>query len=104
MSIITISWGSFSAGQNLAERLVERLAYRCLSREILVEAAATYGVPEPAPAQFLDMRPGLWERLTRPRALYRIFLQAVMCERALRGRLLHHGQAGQLLLLGTRCS
>jgi cytidylate kinase len=100
MSIITISRGSFSGGQTLAERVAERLAYRCLSREVLVEAAATYGVPEPALAQFLDTIPGLWERLTRSRRLYLIFLQAVMCERALPGRLVYHGQAGHLLLPG----
>ncbi len=80
--------------------MAERLAYRCLSREVLVEAAATYGVPEPALAQFLDTSPGLWERLTQSRRLYLIFLQAVMCERALPGRLVYHGQAGHLLLPG----
>jgi cytidylate kinase len=100
MSIITISRGSFSGGQSLAERVAERLAYRCLSREVLVEAAATYGVPEPALAQFLDTSPGLWERLTQSRRLYLIFLQAVMCERALPGCLVYHGQAGHLLLPG----
>ena len=91
MSIITISRGSFSGGQTLAERVAERLAYRCLSREVLVEAAATYGVPEPALAQFLDTSPGLWERLTQSHRLYLIFLQVVMCERALPGRLVYHG-------------
>src|SRR5919197_611039 len=52
MSIITISRGSFSGGQALAERVAQRLGYSCLSREVLVEAAATYGVPESTLAQF----------------------------------------------------
>jgi cytidylate kinase len=100
MPIITISRGSFSSGQSLAERVAERLGCRCLSREVLVDAAATYGVPEPALTQFLDTGPGLWERLTQSRRLYLIFLQAVMCERARQGHLVYHGQAGHLLLPG----
>jgi cytidylate kinase len=100
MPIITISRGSFSGGQSLAERVAERLGYRCLSREVLVEAAATYGVPESALTQFLDTNPGFWERLTQSRRLYLIFLQAVMCERARQSRLVYHGQAGYLLLPG----
>jgi cytidylate kinase len=100
MSIITISRGSFSGGQALAERVAQRLGYRCLSREVLVEAAATYGVPEPTLAQFFETQPGVWGRLTQSRWLYRIFLQATMCERALQGHLVYHGLAGHLLLPG----
>jgi cytidylate kinase len=100
MPIIIISRGSFSGGQTLAERVAHRLGARCLSREVLVEAAATYKVPEPKLAQFFDTRPGVWERLTQSRRLYLIFLQATMCERARQGNLVYHGQAGHLLLPG----
>jgi Cytidylate kinase-like family len=78
MPIIAISRASFSGGQSLAERVAERLAYRCLGREVLVGAAATCGVPEPALAQFLDTSPGLWERLTQSRRLDPIYARAVM--------------------------
>jgi cytidylate kinase len=100
MPIITISRGSFSGGEILAERVAQRLGARCLSREVLVEVAATYGVPEPKLIQFFDTRPGVWERLTQSRRLYLIFLQATMCERAWQGNLVYHGQAGHLLLPG----
>jgi cytidylate kinase len=100
MPIITISRGSFSGGQTLAERVAQRLGARCLSREVLVEVAATYGVPEPKLMQFLDTKPGMWERLTQSRRLYLIFLQATMCEQARQGNLVYHGQAGHLLLPG----
>jgi cytidylate kinase len=100
VSIITISRGSFSGGQALAEQVAQRLGYRCLSREVLVETAAQYGVPEPTLAQFLDKRPGFWERMTQSRRLYLIFLQAVMCELVQQGQRVYHGQAGHLLLQG----
>lgn len=100
MSIITISRGSLSGGQELAERVARRLAYRCISREVLVEAAAKFGVPELKLSEYLEKMPGFWERLTTSRRLYLLFIQAAMCEFALQGRVVYHGQAGQQLLQG----
>ena len=44
MSIITISRGTFSGGKAIAECVAENLGYACVSREILSDAAETYGV------------------------------------------------------------
>lgn len=60
MSIITISRGSLSGGQELAERVARRLGYRCISREVLVEAAAKFGVPELKLSEYLEKMPGFW--------------------------------------------
>ena len=100
MSIITISRGSLSGGQSLAERLADRLGYRCISSEALIETAAKYGVPEPKLSEVFDKTPSFWERLTKSRRLYLIFIQAAMCELAQQGRLVYHGQGGQQLLKG----
>jgi cytidylate kinase len=100
MSIISISRGSLSGGRALAERLAERLGYRCISSEALVEAAAKYGVPEPKLSAVFDKTPSFWERLTKSRRLYLIFIQAAMCELAQQGKLVYHGQGGQQLLKG----
>ena len=100
MSIITISRGSLSGGQSLAERVAGRLGYRCVSSEDLIEGAAKYGVPEPRLARLLDGTPSFWERVTRAHRLYLIVLQAAMYELARGGKLAYHGQAGQQLLKG----
>jgi cytidylate kinase len=100
MSIITISRGSLSGGQSLAERLADRLGYRCMSSEALIEKAAKYGVPEPKLSEVFDKTPSFWERLTKSRRLYLIFIQAAMCELAQQGKLVYHGQGGQQLLRG----
>jgi cytidylate kinase len=100
MPIITISRGSLSGGTALAERVAQRLGYGCVSREVLVEAAAKYGVPEAKLSDFLDKVPGFWERLTVSRRLYLFFIQAIMCEFAQQGNLVYHGHAGHLLLKG----
>ncbi len=79
MSIITISRGSLSGGQALAEGVAGRLGYSCVSREVLVEAAATYHVPEPKLANFFDQMHSVWERLTTSRRLYLLVIKATMC-------------------------
>jgi cytidylate kinase len=100
MSIITISRGSLSGGRALAERLADRLGYRCISSETLIEAAAKYGVSEPKLSEVFEKTPSFWERLTKTRRLYLIFIQAAMCELAQQGKLIYHGQGGQQLLKG----
>ena len=47
MSIITISRGTASGGQALAERVAEKLGWPCLSNEVIIEAAKRYNVPDP---------------------------------------------------------
>jgi cytidylate kinase len=101
MSIVTISRGSLSGGQELAERVAERLAYHCVSREVLLEAAARYGVPEPKLFELFEKKPSFWEWLTRSRERYVVFVRAAMCELAQDGDLVYHGQAGQQLLAGV---
>ena len=46
MPIITIYQGASGEGQELAEAVAESLGYRCVGREVLVEASRRYGIPE----------------------------------------------------------
>lgn len=100
MSIITISRASCSDGQTLAERVAERLGYRCLSSEALIEAAASYGVAEPKLSEAFEEMPSFWERLTQSRQQYLSIIQAALCDHAREGNLVYHGPAGQQLLQG----
>src|SRR5579862_2411368 len=102
MSVITISRGSLSGGTELAERLAQRLEYRCVSREVLMQAAAKYGVPEPKLSELFEKKPSFWEWLTRSRERYVVLIQAAMCEFAHEDKLVYHGQAGQQLLSGIQ--
>lgn len=102
MPIITISRGAFSGGQVLAERVASVLDYRCVSREVLVEASERYGIPEAKFTEILETVPHWWERWQESLRLYRIVLQAAMCEVAQGGNLVYHGHAGQELFPGIR--
>ncbi len=46
MSVITISRGTFSGGKTLAECVAQKLGYRCVDREVIVERAAASGVSQ----------------------------------------------------------
>jgi cytidylate kinase len=102
MPIIAISRGAFSGGQALAERVASALGYRCISREVLFAASQRYGIPEAKFTEVLETVPHWWERWQESLRLYRIVLQAAMCEIVEGGNLVYHGHAGQELIPGIR--
>ncbi|MFH1809594.1 MAG: cytidylate kinase family protein [Pseudomonadota bacterium] len=102
MPIITISRGAKSGGIALANELAKRLGYRCLSREIILESARTYNIEEEVLQAELNEVPSLWQRLTRERARYLIFVRCALLQAAKQDRLIYHGHAGQFFLDGIR--
>ena len=101
MSIITISRGTFSGGKDLAESLARNLSYPCISREVIVEAAARYGASEAALSLALNHAPSLIDRLKRDRDRCLAYIRAVLCQHALEGDFIYHGYAGHHLLAGV---
>ena len=102
MSIITISRGTFSGGSELATYLHTRLGYSLVSREIVAEAAQTYGVSEARLSEALEKGPGLLGRFVHDRRRYLAFVRVALCERAAHDNMVYHGHAGHFLLRGVR--
>lgn len=102
MSIITITHSAFGGGRALAERVAAILDNPCVSREVLIEASHRFGIPEAKFSEVLESEPRWWERWLESLRLYRIILQAAMCEVAQGGKLVYHGRAGQELFPGVR--
>jgi cytidylate kinase len=100
MAIITISRGTMSGGQLLADMLAEKLGYRCLSREIIIKAADDYGVEEYKLFEAIRKSPTILQKLTFDRERYLAFIQASLCEYAKDDNLIYHGHAGHFLLKG----
>jgi cytidylate kinase len=100
MPIITIYQGASGEGQELAESVASALGYRCVGREVLVEASRRYGVPEAKLNEIVEKGPHWWERLLQDLRPYRIALQATLCELAHEGKLVYHGHLGHELLPG----
>ena len=100
MAIITISRGSLSGGKELARRLGEKLGYKVISREIVVDAAKTYGVSEDKLVEGLEHAPGLWARFTGHEESYLLAMQATLADQVSEGNVIYHGLAGRFLLSG----
>jgi cytidylate kinase len=100
MPIITIYQGASGEGQELAETVAEALGYRCVGREVLVEASRRYRIPEAKLNEIVEKGSHWWERLLQDLRPYRIALQATLCELAHDGKLVYHGHLGHELLSG----
>jgi cytidylate kinase len=100
MSVITISRGFLSGGEALAECLAERLGYRCVDRDVIVEKAAAQGVAQQEIVDAMQKPPTFLERFTHKKYLYLTLVQAALTEEVRTGRVVYHGNAGHLLLEG----
>ena len=98
MAIITISRGSFSHGQEIAEKVAGTLGYECVSREILVEAAQLFNISEKKLIRSLNDAPNILDRIVGGKERYLEYIKASLLEYARKGNVVYHGHAGHLLL------
>ena len=101
MAIITISRGSFSGGKRLADCLADRLGYRVIDRDIIVERAAAYGASQEDLRNALEKPPSFLDRLRHTKYVYLTLIQAALTEEVRGGKAVYHGHAGHLLLRGV---
>lgn len=101
MPIITIYQGASSDGGELAQAVAQALGYRCVGREVLVEASRRYGIPEAKLNEISERDPHWWEFLLQDLRPYRIALQAALLELASDGKVVYHGHLGHELLSGV---
>ena len=102
MSIITISHAPYSGGAEIAKKVASSLSYRSVEREVLIEASRRYGIPEAKYEEVLEAQGHWWERWIESLRLYRITIQAAMCEVAQGGGVVYYGRAGQELFPGIK--
>ncbi len=100
MAIITISRGSCSRGKEIAEIIANRLSYKCVSREVLLEASDRYGVDEIKLEKAIHDAPSILERLGLKKAGYIAYIRAALTAKVRKDNVLYHGLAGHLLLKG----
>jgi cytidylate kinase len=98
MAVVTISRGSASGGLLLAQKLGEKLGYEIVSREDVIREAARFGASEESLQEALLKPPTFWDRFKHERRRYLTLVQAALCERAQKDRVVYHGNAGHLLI------
>jgi len=101
MAVITISRGSYSKGKEVAEKVAARLAYRCLSREVMLDASENYHIPETKMRKAIHDAPSVLERFVgRDKARFVTYYQSALARNVQKDNVVYHGLAGHLLLKG----
>lgn len=102
MAIITISRGAYIRGTEVAVRVAERLGYRCIAREAIIEEACEeFNVPEIRLRHAIQDTPSFLDRLTRGREKYITSFQAAFLNHMLTDNVVYHGLAGHFFLEGA---
>lgn len=100
MPIITISRGTLSGGEALANLLSGKTGYPVIGLEVIKDAATRFGISESAISKQLSQGPRVIERLAGDKKrVYVGAVQSALAERALQGDFIYHGLAGHFLLL-----
>lgn len=98
MSIITISRGSYSRGKEVAEKLASRLGYKCISRDILLEASDEFNIPEIKLVRALHDAPQVIERFHLGKKRFISFIRSSLFQHVKKDNIVYHGLAGHYFL------
>ena len=101
MAVITISRGSYSKGKEVAEKVAARLGYRCLSREVILDASEHYHIPEIKMIKAIHDAPSILERFGHDKACFVSYYQSALARDVQKDNVVYHGLAGHLLLKGV---
>jgi len=101
MAIITISRGSYSKGKEVAEKVAAQLGYRCLSREVILDASDRYHIPEIKMVNAIHDAPSILERFGHSKLLFVAYYQSALTHNVQKDDVVYHGLAGHLLLKGV---
>ena len=101
MAVITISRGSYSKGKEVAEKVAARLGYRCLSREVILDASEHYHIPEIKMIKAIHDAPSILERFGRDKTCFVSYYQSALARDVQKDNVVYHGLAGHLLLKGV---
>jgi len=98
MSVITISRGSYSRGKEVAEKVASELGYKCISRDILLEASEEFNIPEIRLVRALHDAPSALERYTHGRERFVSYIRKALLQHIRKDNIVYHGLAGHYFL------
>jgi cytidylate kinase len=98
MSIITISRGSHSRGKEIAEKVANKLGYKCIAREVLIDASANYNIPEVKLLKAIADPPSFFERFTGVKEKYITYIQNELLKNFKQDNIVYHGFAGHFFV------
>jgi cytidylate kinase len=100
MAIITISRGSYTWGKEVAEKVAARLGYRCLAREVVLEASKQFNVPEVKLIRAIHDAPSILERIGSEKEQYVNYIRLALLQQFQKDNVVYHGLAGHFFAQG----
>jgi cytidylate kinase len=82
----------------LAEAVAQKLGYRCIDRDQIIQRAAAWGVSQDDLRTALEKPPSFFGQSPQTKYIYLAFIQAALAEAVQNGNAIYHGLAGHLLL------
>ena len=101
MAIISISRGTFSGGESLAECVASKLGYHRINGEVLGETAREYGITEEKLSEAIGEAPGVMERHLSEKKRCLTCFRAALINEVKDENAVYHGHAGHFFLDGV---
>ena len=98
MAIIMLSRGRFTGGRELAQSISEKLGYRFISREDIIEKTAQYGMSKERLDRARRRRVGMLQRRDQEWIHYLVYARAALSKEIQQGSLVYLGSNGPALL------
>ncbi len=101
MSIVTISRGSYSKGKEVAQKVAERLGYKCIARDVIIETSKEFNTSEFKLIRAIHDAPSILERFTHGKEKYIAYFQAALLKHLREDNIVYHGLAGHFFVKGV---
>ena len=101
MAIITISRGSYSRGEEVAQKVAQKLGYECISRDVLLEASKEFSIPEIKLVRAIHDAPSVLGRFGYAKDKYISFVEAAILKHFKQDNIVYCGLAGHFFVRGV---
>lgn len=98
MPIITISKGTYSRGNEVAEKVAQKLGYECIAQEVLAAASKDFDISEVELLHAIHDAPSLLSRLVYGKEKYVAYVQKVLLHHLQKDNVVYHGLAGHFFV------
>ena len=98
MSVIVISKGSYSHGNEVAARVAQKLNLNCISRDILIGTSKKFNISELRLIRAIEDSPSFLDKYTFGREKYIKYIKAAILNELAKGRVIYHGFAGHFFV------
>lgn len=100
MSVITISRGLHSGGEEVARKVAQRLNYECVAQDTIKETSQSFNIPESKLIRAIHDAPSVIDHLIYGKEKYLAYVQDAFVKHIKKDNVVYHGLAGHFLLKG----